>query len=205
MSFEPGLDHSTSTTLIDACRSGGPGPLTELHRFVRPVLERWMNRVRRAGTPDFDEFFNECWLRIQRGVTGGSYDRGTPFRAWVGTLARNVLMELGRARQRVAAVGSLEAGEAEVATPDPLETAFEEEWSREVRLRALELTETQTTDARVFRAFVLRDLEGADYPEIANRLGLTPTKPALDGLHKQVHRVRKAFEDNLRFLYYRMT
>ena len=154
--------------LVDAAAAGSREAFDELVlRYQGPVLN--LVRAMTAGDADAEDLAQEAFVRAWRSI--GAFRSDSTFRTWVFGIAINLVRTHRGKRSRLRRLFWSPAP-ADTAT-DPLERASMSDGietplaMREVIDRALA---TLPEDMRA--AVVLRDVQGLDYREIAETLGL---------------------------------
>ncbi len=110
----------------------------------------------------------QTFLSAQRGLLGGSAPRDP--RAWLATIARNECLARIRARMRE----PLPGGEPVSELPDPFQAVVRKADVRALRAELARLAPAQRD------AFVLREIAGLSYDELARLLGVS--EPAVESL-----------------------
>jgi RNA polymerase sigma-70 factor, ECF subfamily len=144
---------------------------TALDLFERHhvAVFRFLRRMELSES-DAEDLTQEVFLRVVRTV--GSYDERQLERAWVFRIARNALVDHWRARRRV----------------PPQEPFCEPNTGRTsaARIDRLVLDQALARLADAEReAFVMREVAGLSYLEIAEATGATP-----DAIRSRIHRAR---------------
>jgi RNA polymerase sigma-70 factor (ECF subfamily) len=146
---------------------------TALDLFERHhvAVFRFLRRME-LSAPDAEDLTQEVFLRVLRTV--GSYEERQLERAWVFRIARNVWLDHWRARRRA-----------------PLQEPFSEPnvgTTGTARIDGLALDQALTQLGEAEReAFVMRELGGLSYLEIAEATGATA-----DAIRNRIHRARLA-------------
>jgi RNA polymerase sigma-70 factor (ECF subfamily) len=126
---------------------------------------------------DAEDLTQEVFVRVLRGLD--SYEERQLERAWVFRIARNVWLDHWRARRRAPPELIVEL-DAAVTTAPPQEDRL-----------ALEQALDRLQDAER-EAFVMREMGGLGYAEIAEATGATP-----DAVRSRIHRARLALRQAL--------
>ena len=116
--------------------------------------------------PDVEALVQETFARAFAPKARLAYDGVRPYGAYLATIARNLVVDVGRAQVREARV-DMDVGLLEASTPDPARVAEERELSRLVGEFQAGLTEPDKT---VFR---LRLVEEKTYTDTGSAAGLT--------------------------------
>lgn len=161
---------STPPTLLDRLRE--PADQAAWERFVTlyaPVLEHW---ARRQGLREADvaDLVQEVLLKVFRALP--TYERrpGTPFRAWLGTIARNQCADFRRRRGTRPLPGSDGLSGAD----DPRGGDLEEvEHRRIVVHRTLDAIRPEF-EPKTIEIFTRLMVDGKPVREVAAELGLEP-------------------------------
>jgi len=135
--------------------------------------------VRRMGlsTADAEDLTQEVFLRVVRAIS--AYQDRQSERAWVFRIARNMLNDRWRAGARAPAAEPLSEGDHPGLSPP--------------RVDGLALDEALGRLAEAEReAFLLREVGGLGYAEIAEATGATP-----DAVRNRIHRARLALRQTL--------
>jgi RNA polymerase sigma-70 factor (ECF subfamily) len=142
---------------------------TEVERLFatyREPVYRFLRRFLRDG-PAAEDLTQEAFLR----ALGGSWEAGSQARAWIFQIARNLARDHLRSQARRPATTALTGleggGEADPADALALEAA----------LAALDIEDREV--------FLMKELGGLSYAEIATACGLTP-----DAVRSRLHRTR---------------
>lgn len=149
-------------------REGDEAAFAELVKRYRDMLATVVRR-RVKDPEDVRDLVQQAFLQAHR--ARHRYQPSRPLRPWLYTIAANLSRDFARLRRHAAEVRS----EHEAAAPsgrDPIAVLREQ---RLVRRAVAELPATQ-------RAVVaMHWFEGLTYPEIAERIGSTPTAIKLHG------------------------
>jgi RNA polymerase sigma-70 factor, ECF subfamily len=153
--------------LLQACRGGDVEGFERVYQRLRRSL--WMLCLRHLHDPDAaEDAVQETFLRLLR--IADQVEDGFNVSAWVHRVATNICLEELRQRRRVHLVAGNEPSilgvRADTRAEQP-EGAHEIAEARRVLVRAARRLPGQQ---RV--CFVLRELEGLSYAEIAARLGI---------------------------------
>lgn len=116
--------------------------------------------------PDVEQLIQETFLKAFEEKARLAYDGVRPFGAWLGTIARNLVIDRGRGQKREARSRGVDV-EALPSSQDPARVAEERELSRLIDGFAASLGEPDRT---VFR---LRLVEGRGHRETGVAVGLT--------------------------------
>lgn len=156
----------------------GTGPDVEgLVRESSARLGAWFERQTRSAS-DAEDLLQETFLRVHERLD--TLVDAASARAWLGTIARNVLQDH---RRRAARAGH--AFEEEPAEPEP-EAGLERTVAGWLEAT---LAELEPADAAALRQV---DLEGGSHAELARREGLT-----LSGAKSRVQRARVRLRERL--------
>ena len=93
--FTEGMGARFDQTLT-AAKAGGEWAWRELYRGTAPALARYL---RGRGVPDVEDVVGDTFVRVVRHVDGFVGDEGA-FRTWVFTIARHLVVDSARRRQR---------------------------------------------------------------------------------------------------------
>jgi len=151
---------------------------TALELFERHhvAVFRFLRRMEMPAA-DAEDLTQEVFVRVLRGLD--SYEERQLERAWVFRIARNVWLDHWRARRRAPPELIVELDAAVATAP-----------TQEDRL-ALEHALDRLQDAER-EAFVMREMGGLGYAEIAEATGATP-----DAVRSRIHRARLALRQAL--------
>ena len=143
---------------------------------------------------DARDVWQDAWLRVIRSPVG--FREGS-FRAWLFTIARNLVVDRFRRREPVAASLDAPAG-GDGATladfiPAPARTPAEELELGELGARAAAFVHALPRDQR--EVFLLRVQTGMSFSEIAANLRV-PLNTALGKMHYAVTKLRKMLGEN---------
>ncbi len=166
----------TSLTLLG--RLAGSPSEDDWRRFAglyEPLLRAWLTR---AGVPaaDQDDLTQEVLMVVVREVAGFDRRRPGAFRAWLGTVLANRLLDFFKSRAaRPLPLASIQTGEAwrEFAAPDSeLSRLWEKEHDEYVAARAMERVKVDFAET-TWEAFRRQVVEGAPARRVAAELGLS--------------------------------
>lgn len=187
----PASDPLDVGALVDAHLAGDPRAFTEIVRRYQPRLIGFVTRIIR-DRERAEDLVQEAFIRAYRHMH--RFDRSRKFSTWVYTIASNLARNELRNRQRSPLVyfQTLSANQADDARP----LEFADHSTRPDRLyhnRHLR----QVVDATVARlspahreVFVMRELEGRSYEEIAER-----TRAQLGTVKSRLNRARAQFAE----------
>jgi RNA polymerase sigma-70 factor (ECF subfamily) len=130
-----------------------------------------------VGVAEAEDLTQEVFLRVVKAIP--AYQERNLERAWVFRIARNVRLDEWRARDRAPVPGPLPDGESAGGSANHAERLAIEE-----ALGQLGQAERE--------AFVLREVGGLGYAEIADAAGATP-----DAVRSRIHRARLALRQAL--------
>lgn len=178
----------TDTALVVRARSGDRAAFEELvRRTARLVYARlYLDTGRTDGVEDL---LQETFLLAFRSLPKLQDSAG--FRAWLLTIAHNVLIDAARRasrQKRALPAAGLESRLALVPSPEPRPDEAAER--AEARQRVLSVLRSLPEEYRL--VLTLRYITGADYDRISEQLGLT--NGSLRGL---LHRGLKMLRDRL--------
>jgi len=180
--------HATDEDLVQAAQRGERTAFEELVRrtsrlvFARLYLET-------GDSHAAEDLLQETWLRAYHAL-GRLSEPGT-FRAWLLTIAQNVLTDAARRDTRLKRTAPPRAGPGALAGIAGAAPLPDEEAARaELRERALAVLRSLPEEYRL--PLTLRYLTGADYEAITAQLGLS--NGALRGL---LHRGLKLLRSRL--------
>jgi RNA polymerase sigma-70 factor (ECF subfamily) len=134
-------------------------------------------RGMRLPTPDAEDLTQEVFLRVLRGLS--RYEERQTERAWVFRIARNVWIDHLRARDRAPASSPRGDPRGPATPPGQVARAALDE-----ALARIGDTERE--------AFLMREVAGLGYAEIAEATGTTP-----DAVRSRIHRGRLALRQAL--------
>jgi RNA polymerase sigma factor (sigma-70 family) len=140
--------------------------LAEEFEGARPHLRAVAYRML-GSSAEADDAVQEAWLRLSRSETG----RIDNLRGWLTKVVGRVCLDALRAR-RARREESLEAWLTEPIVLDEADPGHEAELAESVGLALLVVLETLTPAERL--AFVLHDMFGVSFDEIAEILGRSP-------------------------------
>jgi len=142
------------------------------HRAVFRFLRRMM-----GGGHEAEDLTQEVFLRVLRALD--TYEERQLERAWVFRIARNVWLDHLRVRRRAGAAGEADrAPVARLAAVQSTRVALDQALGR-----------LQEADRE---AFLMREIGGLGYAEIADVLGITPS-----AVRNRIHRARLALRECL--------
>jgi RNA polymerase sigma-70 factor (ECF subfamily) len=178
-----------NAALIGSYLEGDAGAFDQLHRRYANRLVNFVNRIigDREGAEDLVQ---EAFFRVHRHLP--RFDRSRQFSTWIYTIASNLAKnELRDRRRRPVLLTQLEeAGGEEGRAP----LQFEDSSSRpDTMFRRRYLTEAvdrsvATLSDRHREVFVMRELEGRSYEEIAQLTGAN-----LGTVKSRLNRARQSF------------
>jgi RNA polymerase sigma-70 factor, ECF subfamily len=134
-------------------------------------------RAARLPVPDAEDLAQEVFLRVLRALP--TYEERQTERAWVFRIARNVWLDHLRARSRAPAAVPADGG-LSLAIP-----------ARQATRAALDEALSRLGDGER-EAFLLREVAGLGYAEIAAASATTP-----DAVRSRIHRARLALRQTL--------
>jgi len=137
-----------------------------LFATYREPVYRFLRRFLHDGAAA-EDLTQEAFLR----ALGGSWDAGSHARAWIFQIARNLALDHLRARARRPAVTPLTGLEGSGATDPAAVLALD------AALASLDVDDREV--------FLLKELAGLSYAEIASACGLSP-----DAVRSRLHRTR---------------
>jgi len=151
---------------------------TALDLFERHhvAVFRFLRRME-LSVPDAEDLTQEVFLRVLKAL--GTYEERQLERAWVFRIARNVWLDHWRARRKA-------------PSPDPLsEPNSGTTPAAQADAVALDQAFARLADAER-EAFVMREVVGLGYAEIAEATGATA-----DAVRSRIHRARLALRQSL--------
>ncbi len=161
--------HETDEVLVLEAQRGDRAAFEELVRrtsrlvFARLYLETGDNHAA-------EDLLQETWLRAYHAL--GQLQQPGTLRAWLLTIAQNVLTDAARRDARHKRAAPPRAGPDVLASlPGPAPLPDEEAARAELRERALAVLRSLPEEYRL--PLTLRYLTGADYDDIAAQLGLS--------------------------------
>ncbi len=168
MSEPSGLEAAVAHLVPDA-RRGDAAAREELLVRCRDTVYRWA-LVQTGEAADAEDVTQEVLVRLHRSLH--RFDARSRFTTWLYQVTRNQALSLQRrirGRLRLVRAAALEAEMDRPATDDPLHRLHAGQVAAlaEVLLHGL--------PRRQREVLALADLEGCDAPEIAERLGLSPS------------------------------
>lgn len=183
---------SDTNDLIEAHLAGDERAFTRLVTRYQPRLVNFVTRMIQ-DRDRAEDLVQEAFLRVYRHLH--RFDRTRKFSTWVYTIASNLARNELRNRKRSPLVlfQTLESSDPTMA---PLE--FEDPTSRpDTALHRNQLREAVDTAVRRLgpthrTAFVLRELEGKSYEEIAEA-----TRTTLGTVKSRLNRARQAFAEEV--------
>jgi RNA polymerase sigma-70 factor, ECF subfamily len=194
---EPKTDAPPTSAVVRAVHEGDRARFQELYQRLAPALIAWADiriptNLRMSLEPE--DVAQEVWCRALRSFQG--FDPAvTPFRAWLFTIAGNVLLEGFRRTRRhprsprtvteSSKVFDLEAVPAD-ATSITRRAARDEDLARFI-------ARVSTLAAEDRRLLVYRGLEALPHQDVARRLGITA-----DSAMKRWQRLRAELERDCR-------
>jgi len=176
--------------LVDAYRGGdveAVGVLVERHGRALLAYLRGSTRDPQAA----EEAFQETWLRVLRHLHG--YRNGS-FRAWLTTIARNLLIDRSRRRRPEVSLDAQGVGETpslEEQLADGGARPEEDAAANELAERVRELVARLPAAQR--EVFLMRTQQQLTFAEIAALVGV-PLNTALGRMHYAVRRLRRDLE-----------
>jgi RNA polymerase sigma-70 factor (ECF subfamily) len=165
------------------------GDQDAFHVLFDKYKDRIFRYILRAFEPDADraaDLTQDVFLRV---ITGrGSFDPARRFAPWLYAIARNVAINRFHGSSEKLRRRTISLDEAPTAAPDPAapDLAVAGELSRFVDRSVDALSEPYR------EVFLLRELEGLSYDEIADTLGLTP-----GAARTAAHRARAMLRERL--------
>ncbi|HEV3474367.1 MAG TPA: sigma-70 family RNA polymerase sigma factor [Actinomycetota bacterium] len=172
--------------LVLAFQGGDPSAYADIYRRYRPLAERICLRFL-ANAFDAEEAAQETMVRVLQNLK--SFNGRYALRPWVARIARNVCLDVLRAKARRSANGEELNGDL----PDqPNGNGHAEGDPSEVVERLAERKDVHDQLARLPEqhrvALVLRELEGFSHREIAQVIGTSPAR-----VKALLHRARRGF------------
>jgi RNA polymerase sigma-70 factor (ECF subfamily) len=163
--------HSTSPSLLERLRQPDAG--ANWNRFVAlytPLIYSWACRI---GLQDQDaaDLVQDVFVLLLQKMPQFHYDPQRRFRSWLRTLVVNRWHDSCRRRAAALRHGNAE-GLDELAVSDPAEQVWEEEYSRHVIRRALELMQAEF-EPTTWKACWEMSAAGRPAAEVAAELGIT--------------------------------
>lgn len=178
------LSRSDETQLMVAFKNGRSGEAFEaLYRATAPGLLLWIEQMHAQGRVSGDpmDALQDTFVNVYRYAGSFRESASGGFRAWARTIASNAIR---RARRRPRTLGVLFSELDETAQPDPadraagpLRTAEGRESSIDLRkaytLMLLQYAQAyQTLKARDQEALAMVEVEGLNYAQVGERLGV---------------------------------
>jgi RNA polymerase sigma-70 factor, ECF subfamily len=148
----------------------------ELFERHQLIVFRFFRRMT-GNAPVAEDLTQETFLRVVRGTS--TYEEQARERSWIFRIARNVLLDRWREGERRPPVVPLEA-----ATVVPIRPSQELSAALEAALQRLPSTERE--------AFLLREVAGLGYHEIAGLADVTPA-----AIRMRIYRARQALREAL--------
>lgn len=163
------LESATSATLLAGIKRLDAESWERFVTRYSPAIGRWGME---QGLPrdQAEDLTQEIFLKLMSGLQAGKYDnRRGRFRSWLKTVVVNAALDTVRGRQRYSKLLSrLCCPESE----NPLAALVEEEYQREVYLRALELVQAEV-NPQVWTVFQETALEQRSPKQVSESLGLS--------------------------------
>ncbi|MFB9730320.1 sigma-70 family RNA polymerase sigma factor [Haloechinothrix salitolerans] len=149
--------------LVGHARSGDSGAFSVLYQtHVEHIYQYVLSRTRNRTVAD--DVTSETFARALRGLDSVTY-RGSTFRAWLTTIARNIVLDNARSTKNRREVKLPDNVDYRAETRDPESVVCVRETEREVRKWLDELTEDQR------RCVLLRFFDDLPVAEVAARMG----------------------------------
>jgi RNA polymerase sigma-70 factor (ECF subfamily) len=159
----------------------------------RPMLVRWFCRVGLAAA-DADDVAQDVLIAFANAYREGKYDRERGrLRAWLFGIARTMLRGFHRRQSRKVRVADLDddgrSALDDVAAPDELTAAWEQEWRDAVLRQCLEEVQREVTP-QTYQAFELFARGGLAARDVAARLGMSENA-VFGAKHRVLARIRE--------------
>ena len=161
------MRQSDDAELLAWARAGDSHAFDEFVVRHTPHVYRWMARA--AGTQDAEDLTQEVFFRAFRGI--GSFRGEAPPRAWLASIAHNVIKNRYRFLHRFRRIFSSK-GAGEGAPDPPAEGRDPESEAAKEETRGAVAEALKALPEEFRMPVVLRDLEGWNYEEIAVSLKL---------------------------------
>lgn len=162
--------HSTPVSLLARLRQ--PGDKTAWLQFVQlytPLLYRW---GRKAGLQPADagDLTQDVFAALWQKMPSFNYDGSKSFRSWLRTVALNSWRD--RYKRRATRPLPPDNGLQTRAAADPFESLIENEYTRHVAGRALELMQADF-ETNTWKAFWESVVAGRPSADVAKELGMS--------------------------------
>jgi len=176
---------------------GNEAAFAELMRRHGPPLMKFLRGMFGSDSPDADDVFQETWLRM---INKGAMWNGGSFKAWITTVARNLVIDTIRRRKPAVSLDAENEDGAKLGDmlhdnqPTVPEQISSAETEQEINTAVNNLPEDQK------EVFLMRTAEGLSFKEIAETLDIS-INTALGRMHYAVGKLKKtlAHLDDRRF------
>jgi len=170
------MSDSADWALVKASLDGDRNAFAELVERYRPAVCRIVFRTL-GNTADGEDAVQEVFIRVM--ISLSKYDRRYPFAPWILKIASNYCIDQIRRRkaQKYKLWSDLSESEERKALWNMASPPQSQDSVQEDRHRYLELAQSLLNRLKPKRrmAFVLREIEGREYEEVAAILGVPET------------------------------
>lgn len=161
--------HDTPATLLyRLCEQPDSGDWERFVRLFTPLLRRWAVRFGVNGN-SVEDLLQELFVVLIQKLPEFRYDPSRSFRAWLWTVFRHSIVAWQKRQPRTGpALDQLE----ELASPDAIAEATEDEYRRYLLSRIVQLVQTDfpATTWQIFQQVVIAGRPGVD---VAREFGVT--------------------------------
>lgn len=172
----PAMSDSADWALVQASLDGDRNAFAELVERYRPAVYRIVFRTL-GNTADSEDAVQEVFMRAM--ISLSKYDRRYPFAPWILKIASNYCIDQIRRRKarKYKLWSDLSEAEERKALWNMSSQPHSQDSTQEDRHSYLELAQSLLNQLKPKRrmAFVLREIEGREYEEVAAILGIPET------------------------------
>lgn len=145
-------------SLVDAARAGDRQAFATLYQLHRDEVFRYVF-ARTGDQPRAEDLTSETFLRAMIKIDSVTH-RGSSFRAWLMTIARNLVFDESRSARHRLEVTMAEHVEIPAATADPAVSVCIRAWAEELHDYLLQLSDDQRAclELRYFHDLPLSDV-----------------------------------------------
>jgi RNA polymerase sigma-70 factor (ECF subfamily) len=172
----PAMNDSADWALVQASLEGDKNAFAELVGMYRPAVFRIVFRTL-GNTADSEDAVQEVFIRAM--ISLSKYDRRYPFAPWILKIASNYCIDQIRRRKarKYKLWSDLSEAEERKALWNMSSQPHSQDTTQEDRHKYLELAQSllNRLKPKPRMAFVLREIEGREYGEVAAILGIPET------------------------------